>query len=67
MIQWHKGEPPKDGEWHVAAIRSGESKTYVDLINFCEYADQWHAGENYLSDDAVVIAWSESNLPEDHP
>ena len=74
MIQWNKGEPPKDGGWYIATMRHKadctESQWICDVrwdtrSGWVETRDGGH--DDHIGDDTVIIAWSEYNFPEDQP
>ena len=60
MIEWNKGEPPRDGEDYLVIIDGG----YIDVLRFADDAWENSSGAIIADDDFEPLYWSEINMPD---
>ena len=69
MIQWNKGEPPKDGEWYLVMLQNHVDEEVwrsIDAVSW-DGEKKWGVGWNWcpFGKGKKILAWSEINLPEE--
>ena len=78
MIQWNKGEPPKDGGEYLVLVKDEDNFELIkDEDGFADpyplicyrALGEWHIKPDCgpLSETESILAWSEINQPEDQP